>query len=500
MSLHLTTPQVVARVNPSAPRTIITTDPELDDLNSMLRLLLYSNEINIVGLVYSASQFHYIGDPATGVAPHRWPAAGEQLHIDDAIDAYAQVWENLVVHDPRYPSPDHLRSLVAVGNIANVGEMDADTPGSDLIKAVLLDDEPGQVFLQTWGGFNTTARALRSIENELCGTDEWPVIHAKVTAKTVITAFGQQDSTFAEYIRPVWPGIELREVSTFVWGYFARMVAREEDQEFLSTQWTRENITDVGPIGTVYRVWGDGKQMAEGFDEEDYFGITGRTANELTAMGYRVWCPLQEPGSFLSEGDSSNFALLIDNGLRSWEHPGWGGWGGRQTVSVDDPALSANKLSHDADESGATPKDYSAARCLSAFQRDFAARLRWSVTDTYGAANHAPELAIDQGLEVTAAAGETVRLSARATDPDGDDVVISWWVYAEAGTCPSPTSLVVPAETPARGADMVSTHSTIGVVVPSDAEPGQTIHVICQADDDGVPSLTTYQRVVVKVA
>jgi hypothetical protein len=38
----------------AAPRTVITTDPELDDLNSMLRLLLYSNEINIVGLIYSS--------------------------------------------------------------------------------------------------------------------------------------------------------------------------------------------------------------------------------------------------------------------------------------------------------------------------------------------------------------------------------------------------------------------------------------------------------------
>jgi hypothetical protein len=51
---------------PVKPRTVVTTDPELDDLNSMLRLLLYSNEIDIVGLVYSASQFHYRGDPGRG--------------------------------------------------------------------------------------------------------------------------------------------------------------------------------------------------------------------------------------------------------------------------------------------------------------------------------------------------------------------------------------------------------------------------------------------------
>jgi hypothetical protein len=49
-------------VNTPAARIIVTTDPELDDLNSMLRLLLYSNEIDIAALVYSASNFHHQGD------------------------------------------------------------------------------------------------------------------------------------------------------------------------------------------------------------------------------------------------------------------------------------------------------------------------------------------------------------------------------------------------------------------------------------------------------
>lgn len=53
------------------PRVVVTTDPELDDLNSLLRFLLYSNELRIEGLVYASSKFHYAGDPAAGVEPHR---------------------------------------------------------------------------------------------------------------------------------------------------------------------------------------------------------------------------------------------------------------------------------------------------------------------------------------------------------------------------------------------------------------------------------------------
>ena len=48
-------------------RVIVTTDPELDDLNSMLRLVLYSNEIELAGLVYSSSKHHYAGDAERGV-------------------------------------------------------------------------------------------------------------------------------------------------------------------------------------------------------------------------------------------------------------------------------------------------------------------------------------------------------------------------------------------------------------------------------------------------
>ena len=44
------------------PRTIITTDGEVDDQDSFIRLLLYSNEMNIEGLIYSSSMWHYKGD------------------------------------------------------------------------------------------------------------------------------------------------------------------------------------------------------------------------------------------------------------------------------------------------------------------------------------------------------------------------------------------------------------------------------------------------------
>ncbi len=43
----------------SKPRIIITADPELDDNNSMIRFLLYSSDVQIEGLIYASSQFHW---------------------------------------------------------------------------------------------------------------------------------------------------------------------------------------------------------------------------------------------------------------------------------------------------------------------------------------------------------------------------------------------------------------------------------------------------------
>ncbi|MEV8349272.1 nucleoside hydrolase-like domain-containing protein [Streptomyces niveus] len=470
----------------TAPRTIVTTDPELDDLNSMLRMLLYSNEIDIVGLVYSSSQHHYQGDPSRSLEPHRWPAPGARLHIAEAVDAYAKAYPNLVRHDSRYPAPSDLRSLIAMGNVTDEGDMAADTEGSDLIRRVLLDDKPGQVFLQAWGGPNTIARALKSIQDEYQDTPRWNTIHKKIVNKAVITSFGQQDSTFNDYIKPNWPEIQNREVATSVWGYGSRDVVRPEDAFYHSAKWTRTNVSSMGPIGASYRVWGDGKQMAAGFDNEDYFGLSGYTAEELKAMGYQVWTPPQRNGSWISEGDSSNFALLVDNGLRSYRHPGWGGWGGRQVVAPDDPHRWSNKNAQDVDETGSKPRDYAASRWFSAVQNDFAARLKWS-TSSFADANHNPRVRVDQGLEINRRAGRPLVLTSRATDRDGDTVELRWWQYQEAGTYPGSVDIQ---------------HKGVGtarLAIPADARPGQTIHLILEATDNGTPALTSYQRVVVTI-
>lgn len=475
------------------PRTIVTSDPELDDLNSMIRFLLYSNEVQVEGLVYSSSQHHWKGDATR--PPKRWKAGPS--HIEDALGVYDQVYRNLRNHAD-YPTPAYLRSKYRVGNIVYQGDMAASTPGSQLIASVLLDDKPGPVFLQAWGGTNTIARALKDIEERYAGTRKWPAIYEKVSEKAIITRFGAQDTTYADYIAPVWPEIENREVATTTWGYFTRNALQPEDHELVGPEWTRANVSSVGPFGELYRVWGDGKFMAEGFDNEDFFGfdttLPENSREALIARGYVVWSPLYPPGAFISEGDSSNFALLVDNGLRSYESATYGGWGGRQVRSATNPHLYVAPPATAGDVKPGTterPRDYATARWWRDIQMDFAARLQWTVTPRRSGANHEPTAFVPRSqLDITVRPGQRVHLLGKGWDGDGDRVTARWWQYAEAGTYPGAVT-VTPVGSPRS--------PLAAFTVPRDAQRGQTIHLIYEVTDDGTPALTSYQRVIATV-
>ena len=53
------------------------TDAEVDDMNSLIHVLLYSNEVDIQGIVQSSSKFHWKGVAGQKeekyTKPYRWP-------------------------------------------------------------------------------------------------------------------------------------------------------------------------------------------------------------------------------------------------------------------------------------------------------------------------------------------------------------------------------------------------------------------------------------------
>jgi hypothetical protein len=382
------------------------------------------------------------------------------------------------------------------------GDISKDTPGSNLIRDLLLDDDPDPIYLLAWGGASTIARALKSIQERHEGTAAWPAIRSEVSRKAILSLSGDQDDTYATYIRPNWPGIRTLTAGQggVGVGYGAFVFASAENAPYYSADWTRANVSSQGPFGAHYRVWGDGKQMVPG-DRFDYFGLAGQTTAELRAKGYVVWLPPRPKGEFLGEGDTFTFLNLVDNGLAAYHDATPGGWAGRVAINPGTqrptPRTSQGtpnsfeeflrSLEGIGPEGPSTRPPSPQPNFTPAAQNGFAARLRWSVTPTYAGANHEPTVSIRGTSRVTARPGETARLEGTASDPDGDAVAVRWWRWKDVDTYPGDITV---ADASALSASLQ---------VPEDATPGETIQMVLEVTDSGAPALTRYQRVVISV-
>ncbi len=440
------------------PRVIATSDGEIDDECSLVRFLLCANEWDVEAIITSSSQYHWRG--------HRW--AGDDW-AQPYLQAYAKVYPNLVKHDPRYPPPDYLQARTLLGNVKAEGEMDEATAGSQYIVKVLLDKSDNRpVWLQAWGGPNTIARALKTIE------EKHPDQMAYVADKIRLFCIWEQDSTYQEYIRPHWGKYN---ILTIVSDQFEALAYRwdriipEEKRAFFSGAWMKNNILQGhGPLCALYKAHKDGR--------------------------------------FRSEGDSPAFLHTIVTGLRNMESPDRGGWGGRYVRVREntwlDPVLEAGYRYPRGRWYSSTAWGRQRARkkitndhalfaylkpmwrWIDALQNDFAARADWCVRD-YENANHPPQAQVAGTLDRTAHPNERVQLNAGPSkDPDGDRLTFKWWRYAEADTCKAIIDLSVSED-----------GSAASFTVPD--EPGKNIHIILEVTDSGNPPLTRYRRVIMDV-
>lgn len=472
------------------PRTIVTTDGELDDVDSFIRMLLYTNEYKVEGLIVSSSQWHYKGDgKGTKFTSEmemtkklygertelRWP--GEQW-IYDLVDAYGKVYPNLIKHSKDYPTHKYLRDRIRIGNIDFEGEMAKDTPGSDFIKAKLLDDDLRPLYLQVWGGTNTIARALKSIEDTYKNTPQWDKIYKKVCQKAILYAILDQDATYKKYIEPNWKDLKVYYNSNQFWSfaYFWKRSVPEQLHSYLEGNFMGKIINNHGPLLKMYYSYGDGNPP-KGELEDIYSSMEKAKKNQWGSFGQY---------DFISEGDSPAFLHLVDVGLNNLEHPQDGGWGGRLVQSTTTPsrwedgdaASDYNPFTQKID------KAFAQTRWIPAIQNDFAARADWCIKDFNGV-NHAPKVSVsNRNLLVNK--GQKISLKPLTSDPDGNKVSLKFWQYKEVGTCKEEVLIA-------------QNGNSAEITIPASAKSGDTIHIILEAEDNGTPVLTRYQRVILKV-
>jgi hypothetical protein len=458
------------------PRVVIISDigNEPDDQMSFVRLLLYSNELDIEAMIATTSTWQTM-------ATH--PETMHQL-----IDAYGQVRRNLLLNAKGWPEAAELDRRVYTGQTAY--GMAATGPGktSDGVRAILHAadrDDPRPLWICDWGGANTLAQALMDAR-----ATRTPEQLAKLIAKLRVYSISDQDDA-GPWIRREFPDLfYIVSPSTPTSGeyYFATWTGISGDHYYrngagadftpVTNEWLDTNIRSKGPLGKAYPKF-----------------------------------------MFIMEGDTPSFLGLIDNGLNAYRRPDWGGWGGRYVyrqpygethpiwtqggdefarVTAQDTVTGVDGAEHVSDQA-------TIWRWRAAFQNDFAARMTWTIAD-FAHANHNP-IAVVNGqagtapIEMDVNAGQSITVDAsQSSDPDAQPLTFHWFHYAEAGSADGNLAALT-----LTGAD------TTRVTVHADApcrplwlplipcKGGGTAHIILAVTDNGTPHLTSYRRVILRV-
>ncbi len=451
----------------SRSRLLVLTDIEADpdDAQSLTRLLLYSNEIDLEGLIATTSVHQ-----KARVAPES---------IRRIIANYAKVRSSLVLHDPAYPAAPVLEGLVGTGQtsygMTGIGP-GKDTEGSRRIIAALYKADPRPLWVASWGGPNTLAQALLTLR-----ATRTPTELKRLIAKLRVYTISDQDDTGT---------------------------------------WLRKEFPDlfyiVSPGGYGAATW---TAMNAGIDGLNNTTISNEWLAANIQQGHGALGAGYPDVAYGMEGDTPTYLNLILNGLNEPERPDWGGWGGRYILRVPSrsetdptgfnggvpvPQETRPIWTNAVDK--VTPyvaKSYGVAigpiarsyegfretlwRWRDAFQNDFAARMDWTVKDP-AHANHPPLVRLPHSERLTARSGVWVGLSALGTsDPDGDSLSYRWFQYPEAGTCKAAIQL--------SGADDLYER---GFAAPK-TDKACEAHFVLEVTDKGSPPLTRYQRVIVTI-
>ncbi|HKQ39165.1 MAG TPA: nucleoside hydrolase-like domain-containing protein [Verrucomicrobiae bacterium] len=352
------------------------------------------------------------------------------------LNAYGQCYTNLVKNDPRYPTRDHLWKCTVPGYNGQDAAVDL------IIKAVdRVDDRP--LWYSDWGtdhgaATNNMLRALDRVLRER-GLDEY----AKFKRKLRLTSYDMYGPHTTNIAPPfgLWVNTFQPPMHGKRWYHrFSAITSKAGGFDLM-----RDVIQNHGPLGALYP--------------------TNTT-------------------HWQKEGDSMTFLYLVPTGMNDPDHPAWGSWAGRYGLNTNysgRPYFWADQLDR---WNGTTTRDNTVARWAADLQNDFRARMEWCIKSGR-AANHPPVPKVRSVSQRIVHPGERVTLDASdSSDPDGDGLNLFWEFYPEAGTYAGP--LQVQTNSP----------GTIAFAAPN---ANGVLHWVLHVTDTGIPPLTRYQRVLIKV-
>jgi hypothetical protein len=441
------------------PRLVVLTDIapgniEPDDMESMVRLMAYADQVEIEALVTTIG---WNCDPY----PTEWADS-----LWAVIKAYEHDVKNLMKRSEQkgflsteeeqgrqqigyWPSADYLRSRVAMGSQrAGIGVIGKDnrSAGSDLIIRLADEDDPRPLYVAAWGGANTLAQAIWQVQQERT-PQELKAFLSKLRLYTITDQDMQYNMRMNRaYSSHMWMRREFKDDLLFIWDEGTW----QEQCELGKRHWQQhaDNIQGKGALGKVYPTY--------------KWGV---------------------------EGDTPSFLYIIPNGLSNPDDPHQAGWAG-----YHERGLCADSLTT-AWTSWQEPVRSISVGYKTRFYpdelNDFMARMQWA---DEGKGNRNPIVTVktangtvlNGAIHCHAKAGNKIRLDASDSyDPDGNQLSFRWWQQPEIGS----STLTI---------DTDKTPATANVQIPTDAN-GQTLHVVCEVHDNGHFPLVSYRRIVIEV-
>ena len=315
------------------PRLAVLTDigGDPDDQQSMIRLMVYSNEFDIELLIASAA-----GTPGELKESITRPDLIRQI-----IDAYGAVWQNLQRHAEGWPAAESLRARVMSGNPLrgrkHVGEGHDTAASRALIDRIDAGAPERPLNISIWGGQTDLAQALWRVKQDR-GLEGLATFVGRLRVYDIADQDGLADWMRGEfpgmfYILAKAPAGRDRRQAVFRGMYLTG------DESLTSRAWLDEHVRSRGPLGSLYPT--------------------------------TTWTA-PNPHASLKEGDTPSWFFFLPLGRNNPADPSQPGWGGQFVRERDgwfrDPAA----------EPGKDPRA-SVSRWRPDFQQDFAKRMAWCV-------------------------------------------------------------------------------------------------------------------------
>jgi hypothetical protein len=260
-----------------------------DDVQSMVRYLLYTNEFDTEGLLVSSGTFANVA---------------RKKNLLDMLDLYAKVDENLRKHDPRYPTAQQLRAVTWEGRSGAWGapavgvktkRLDEilgegkDSEASDAIIKIVDRPDPRPVWVCVWGGSREVAQAIWKVKATRTSAEV-----ERFLGKLRLYLIAKQDAT-TDWLLDGFPTLFIMLSDKNYMGMFWSMPG--SDQKIADLAWANKHVREGhGPLGAAY--------PRSGWDPK----VPG------------VW-----------EGDTPSFLHLVSavRKVNDPEKPEQAGWGGK---------------------------------------------------------------------------------------------------------------------------------------------------------------------------